>query len=398
MSDAPDDLLARLRVLPAVAALAGEPGVHAVGGAVRDLLLGGEPHEVDLVVEDDAVALARRLGLELVAVHERFGTVTVRIGGAVADLTSARRERYGRPGALPEVELGVSLAADLERRDFTVNAIAVALEDGRVAAVPEAFEDLAAGRLRVLHPRSFSDDPTRLVRGARYAARLGFEYDGATAKLARAAIEAGAPATVSGSRLGAELGLLLREPQPEAIQRLAWGGLGEAVLGAELRPDPESLRRALALCPPEARADLVALAASWPARGEEVTRRSRELGFTAGELVVLGAAASLPFVLDSLEDAGGEGPPPRSKADGVLRRKPLELAVLAAAAGRPGAAAARRWLEVDRHRRLAISGDDLVEGGLSGPAVGTGLAAARAAMLDGTAPDRDAQLAAALAA
>jgi tRNA nucleotidyltransferase (CCA-adding enzyme) len=203
------DLLERLGRLPAVAALDGEEAVYVVGGAVRDLLLGREPRELDFVVEGDAVAVARRTGGRVIA-HERFGTATVTVPGATFDLTSARRERYERPGALPTVELGASLREDLERRDFTVNAIALHLADGELTSHPRAREDLDARRLRVLHDGSFLDDPTRLLRLARYSARLGFEPDPETDALAAEAIAGGALDTVTGARLGAELRLLLR--------------------------------------------------------------------------------------------------------------------------------------------------------------------------------------------
>ncbi|MBA3408964.1 MAG: polya polymerase, partial [Solirubrobacterales bacterium] len=125
-------LLERLRDLPSagpvLAALDGERHVWAVGGAVRDLLLGSVPSDLDLVVEGDAVAVARRAAARLggeVLVHERFGTATVRGAAAVFDLAGARRESYPRPGALPVVELGAALADDLARRDFTVNTLAL---------------------------------------------------------------------------------------------------------------------------------------------------------------------------------------------------------------------------------------------------------------------------------
>lgn len=403
MPEAPDELLAALRALPAVAALRGEPGVHAVGGAVRDLLLGRRPHEVDLVVEGDAVALVRRLGLPIAAAHERFGTATVRLpDGATADLASARTERYDRPGALPEVAVGATLEDDLRRRDFTVNAIAVALDDGRMTPVPGALDDLGAGVLRVLHPGSFADDPTRLLRGARYGARLGFAYDTETEALARAAVAGGALDTVTRSRLGSELRLLLREPQPDAVERLAEHGLGQALFPSRhlsgFAAEPGYLERALALTPSDADPGLVALAAALRVTAAELGVRLRELGVPARQAGVLRAAEGLGSVLDALEDRVDDEPPSRGEIDGVLQRKPPEVAVLAAATPGAGGDAARRWLQEDRHRRLEITGDDLVAAGLSGPALGAGLAAARAAMLDGTAPDRETQLAVALAA
>src|SRR5687767_4036534 len=131
------NLLERLGRPPAVTALDGEEAVYVVGGAVRDLLLGRTPHELDFVVEGDAVEVARRAARRIggrVVVHDRFGTATVEGPDTVFDLAGARRERYQRPGALPEVELGASLGDDLARRDFTVNAIAMHLMDGELAA------------------------------------------------------------------------------------------------------------------------------------------------------------------------------------------------------------------------------------------------------------------------
>ena len=379
---------AGLLALPGVARLAREPGVHVVGGAVRDVLLGRDPVEVDVVVEGDAVALARRLG-PVLAVHERFGTATVELDGTRVDLASARRERYAAPGALPDVELGATIEEDLRRRDFTINAIAVRLADNVVTAVPGAIDDLRGSLLRVLHRGSFSDDPTRLLRLARYGARLGFVPEPATAALAETAVRDGAVTTVTPSRLGAELRLLLREPQPAALLELERAWLGVAVVGESFGVDAGLVRRALALCPQDARADLVALAAC--CRGAQVGRRLTELGFSAREAAVVAEAASLDALLGALE-AGAQS------ADGLLSRKPIEAAVVVAAAGGPEGEAARKWLTETRHLRLAITGDDLVAAGLSGPAVGAALAAARAAMIDGRAPDREAQLAVALGA
>src|SRR4051812_5556600 len=194
-----------------LSAVEGEPGVHVVGGAVRDALGGQVPRELDLVVEGDAVAVARhaaeRVGGTL-TLHERFGTATVRTGDFAFDLAGARREVYERPGALPTVELGATLEEDLARRDFTVNAMAVSLADGRLTTWPGAREDLDAGRLRILHDGSFADDPTRMLRLLRYAARLEFAIEPGTAAL----IDPSLLHTVTGDRAGNERRLLLREP------------------------------------------------------------------------------------------------------------------------------------------------------------------------------------------
>ena len=375
----PVDLLERLGRPPAVAALAGEDAVYVVGGAVRDLLLGRDPLELDFVVEGDAIAVARRTGGRVIA-HERFGTATVQLPGATFDLTSARREHYERPGALPTVELGASLREDLERRDFTVNAIALHLADGELTWRREARGDLEARRLRVLHDGSFLDDPTRLLRLARYSARLGFEPEVRTDRLAAEAIAGGALPTVTGSRLGAELRLLLREPQPAALLALERNGLGRALLGDAFAPDERTIAVAHELSP----GGLAALAASLGG-GDGVPMLDR-LAFPAHDRDAVARAAAIE--------------PAAAGTDVELwerfRREPPEAVAVAGARG--DAEAARRWLDDVRERRLEIDGNDIVAAGLSGPAVGEALDRAMRSMLEGRAATREAQLAAALGA
>ena len=372
----PVDLLERLGRPPAVAALDGEDAVYVVGGAVRDLLLGRDPLELDFVVEGDAIAVARRAGGRVIA-HERFGTATVQLPDATFDLTSARREHYERPGALPTVEVGASLREDLERRDFTVNAIALHLADGELIWHPDAREDLDAGRLRVLHDGSFLDDPTRLLRLARYSARLGFEPEERTDRLAAEAIAGGALQTVTGTRLGAELRLLLREPQPAALMALERNGLGRALLGDAFAPDEQAIAVAHELSPG-------GLAALGAAISGEVAPMLDRLAFPAHDRDVVARAAAIE--------------PAAAGTDVELwerfRREPPEAVAVAGARG--DAEAARRWLEDLRHRRLEIDGNDVVAAGLSGPAVGEALDRATRAMLEGRAPTREDQLAAAV--
>jgi tRNA nucleotidyltransferase (CCA-adding enzyme) len=380
------DILRDLGRPPAVEALAGEDAVYVVGGAVRDLLLRRRPHELDFVVEGDAVAVAQRAARRLggrVIVHDRFGTATVEAPDATFDLAGARKERYPQQGALPEVELGASLQDDLGRRDFTVNAIALHLTDGELVFHAGAREDLEARRLRVLHDASFQDDPTRLLRLARYSARLGFDVDPHTDELAAAAIAAGAPATVTGSRLGAELRLLAREPQPAALAALDRNGLGTALLGPAFAVDPELVARAVALTPRDGDAGLAALATTLVGT-EDVGAALDRLAFPAYEReTVAGAAAA---------------PPLRAKSDAELWRtlRKARPEAVAVAGARGDTEAARRWLDDIRHRRLAIDGHDIVAAGLHGPAVGEALEAATEAMLEGRADTREEQLAAAL--
>src|SRR5947208_15725938 len=146
------------RLLPALDAL--EPG-FLVGGAVRDLLLGRGTVDLDVAIEGDARAVARELAGRLggeAKEHERFGTATVRAGDLVVDLATTRRETYAEPGALPEVEPS-SIEEDLARRDFTVNAMAMRLPDGEILDPHKGRADLEGRVIRVLHDRSFVDDP-----------------------------------------------------------------------------------------------------------------------------------------------------------------------------------------------------------------------------------------------
>jgi tRNA nucleotidyltransferase (CCA-adding enzyme) len=393
----PVDARERLGWPEAVAAVEGEDAVYVVGGAVRDVLLGRTPKQLDFVVEGDAVAVARRVAEALggrAVVHDRFGTVAVEAPDAIFDVAGARRERYQRPGALPDVELGATLREDLERRDFTVNAIALHLADGELIFAPGAREDLDAGTLRVLHDDSFRDDPTRLLRLARYAARLGFEPDEHTDTLAREAIESGAIDTVTGSRLGAELRLLLHEPQPAALMALARHDLGRALLGPTFAVNPATVHRAMTIAPADARADLVALASTLGGDRREIAARLDDLAFPASERdIVAHTAASAGYLTDVFIDD-----PPVTDLElwRALRKQPPETVAVAGAYD--GEEAARRWLEDVRHRRLAITGDDIVAAGLYGPAVGEALDRAMVAMLAGRASGRDEQLAAALGA
>jgi tRNA nucleotidyltransferase (CCA-adding enzyme) len=360
-----------------LAAVAGASGVHVVGGAVRDALRGQVPRELDLVVEGDAAAIARlaaeRVGGEL-TVHERFGTATIRTGDFAFDVAGARRERYERPGALPTVELGATIEEDLARRDFTVNAMAVSLVDGHLTTWPGAREDLDAGILRVLHDGSFADDPTRMLRLLRYAARLEFAIEPHTEAL----IDPQLLDTVTGDRAGNELRLLLREPR-KALELLDHYGLGRALLGERFEVNWLAER---------AGGGVLSLAACCTAIDRvSLTAALDHLGFGRQDRdVVVAAADGFKRLHGSLDG---------SDADvwRLLRRERVETAQLLAAAGDPGA---QRWLERIRHRKLSISGDDLVAAGLTGAQVGDGLSRAMVALLDGRAPGREDQLRAAL--
>jgi tRNA nucleotidyltransferase (CCA-adding enzyme) len=379
----PRQALDALRALPCGARVLGvlrdDTRVHLVGGAVRDLLLGRAPREIDLVVEGDVDEVAARLGGTITA-HDRFGTARVEDGDCRIDLARARRERYAHPGALPEVQ-PATLEDDLRRRDVTVNAMAIDLSDGALHAVPGATDDLRDGVLRVLHDASFIDDPTRLWRIARYAARLGFEVDPHTRALAARAD----PSTVSGDRLGAELRLALREPDPPAALRAA-RDLNAALLPPGFDPDPRSLAGALAVLPADGRRDLVTLAAA--TAGLDVRALLRwldDMAFTAADRDTVAAASRF-----------STGAPLRaarapSEIARAARGAPVEAVALA------GGENARRWLGDLRHVRLEITGDDLLAAGVpQGPEVGERLRRALDRKLDGEVSGRDEELRAAL--
>jgi len=223
LSAARRELLAHVRRI----AEAGRLPVYLVGGFVRDLLLGLTPDDFDFVVEGDAPALARAVARELggeVMAHAPFGTATwFDPGGAAIDFATARTETYPQPAALPVVTPGASIAADLHRRDFTINAMALRVDGAHFGELLDPHggqSDLAARAVRVLHPGSFVDDPTRLFRAVRYEQRLGFTIASGTLALIPGAWDA--LAALTGDRVRHEFELIFREPRVVAmLARLA---------------------------------------------------------------------------------------------------------------------------------------------------------------------------------
>lgn len=199
---------------------AGDAALYLVGGTVRDLLLGAGIKDLDLVVEGNVAKLGAKLQLELggtLSAHVEFGTATLTLpSGLELDLAAAREETYARPGALPDV-VPSSIRKDMSRRDFSINAMALRLNPAPLQLLDpySGQADLHARHLRVLHPLSFLEDPTRIVRGARLAGRLGFRFEGGTAERARVALSSNYLANLSRSRSRAELELTLAEPRVE---------------------------------------------------------------------------------------------------------------------------------------------------------------------------------------
>jgi tRNA nucleotidyltransferase (CCA-adding enzyme) len=225
-SGMPEESLALLRTIGEIADARGV-GAFVVGGVVRDLLLGIANLDMDVVVDEEAPAFADEAARSLggsVKAHTRFGTaILVLPGGRKVDLATARSEVYERPGALPTVSTGTILD-DLRRRDFTINSMAVRLNANAFGTLIDHFggeADLEAGVLRVITDRSFDDDPTRILRGVRFAARFSYRFEERTERLLREAIGRDALSTVSGERLMNEIALILSEPDPRpALERM----------------------------------------------------------------------------------------------------------------------------------------------------------------------------------
>jgi tRNA nucleotidyltransferase (CCA-adding enzyme) len=194
-----------LPILEAAATLGGETGqsVGVVGGGVRDLLLDRTIREVDVVIEPPVRAiaeeLARRYNGKLIS-HDAFHTFTISLpSGSKLDLVTAREETYRASGALPDVTPS-TLEKDLKRRDFTINAMALLLNRQRFGELLDPHQgqaDLKLGLIRILHPMSFVDDPTRLFRAVRFAARFKFSLEAETEILALKAVRSHLPHALS---------------------------------------------------------------------------------------------------------------------------------------------------------------------------------------------------------
>ena len=361
----PQRLAERLAALPGIERLreaAAGIAAYLVGGAVRDLLLGRDRADIDVAVEGEVAELARRLGGE-VRSHQRFDTATVRVDGLEVDLAATRSETYAHPGALPEVR-PATLAADLHRRDFTVNAMAVELSGDPELIDPHGgLEDLQRGELQVLHPRSFEDDPTRSLRAARYAARYGFALERATEELIRRANLS----TVSRDRVEAELRKLAAEPEARrAFELLSeWGLL-------ELQPGALELAAAVG----------------------ELTASEPWLQ-VAGRADAVLAATLGRGVTEAYQLASAEPARPSEAVERARGRSGVELALARAL----GAEWLDRYVAEWREVRLEIDGRALIaEGVAEGPALGRGLREALRAKLDGEVHGREEELRAAIAA
>ncbi|OPY59044.1 MAG: CCA-adding enzyme [Pelotomaculum sp. PtaU1.Bin035] len=194
--------------------------VYAAGGIVRDLFLGIECLDIDLVVEGNGIELAEAMSKEYhgrLRAHPKFGTAKILFpDGRQVDVTTARVEFYQHPAAMPQVEMS-SLQQDLYRRDFSINAMAVSLNRGSFGDVVDFFggrEDLERGLIRVLHNLSFIEDPTRILRAVKFEKRYHMNLESQTQMLIKEAIRNNMLARVSVERVWEELKYIFREPRP----------------------------------------------------------------------------------------------------------------------------------------------------------------------------------------
>jgi tRNA nucleotidyltransferase (CCA-adding enzyme) len=334
---------------------------YLVGGVVRDLLLGAGGADLDVAIEGGAEALSDVPGY-MPERDELFLTGRIEAGDHEIDIAQTRAEVYPRPGALPEVR-SAPLGEDLARRDFTVNAMAFPLTENPELIDPHSgIEDLRSGRLRVLHERSFIDDPTRALRAARYAARFGFDLDPDTARLLAEADLS----TVSEDRIQNELRKIAGEDDPaRALQLIVdWGVM--PIL------DPAA-----------------------PGRAAKVSRLASEppwAGWVDRELaVMLAIVRPLPQIRE-LAAASVE-----RRSEGVRLASPWDPAQLLVARSL-GAEWLDGYAQEWRHVRLEITCEDLIAAGIpEGPAIGHGLEAALSGKLDGELSGRDEELRIALA-
>lgn len=359
-----------------------------VGGIVRDMLIGYPNTDLDVTIEGDAVRIARDYAKSVggsVRGITRFKTCKVEGGPAgVIDFASTRTEAYSRPGALPDVKPVADIISDLERRDFAVNAMAVGLTGACYGMLLDPFDgwgDLERGQLSVLHPESFRDDPTRILRGVRFAARYGYRFGRHTRGFIDECIAQGCMQTISGKRVRRELGLIFLEDNVVAAIRLIEKMGFLLTVAKSLGFDREKVRRLRA-------ADRVARKlCGWAGRGEfdfaiywfgyffmgrasEAERLALYLNLDRKTKKVCLWAAS--EIQGAAEDLSALKPGDAYGATRLLRALPFEsLALLYFSSARRERGIIEKYMTKWRKVKPLLKGADLVALGIrQGPAVG----------------------------
>jgi tRNA nucleotidyltransferase (CCA-adding enzyme) len=362
---------------------------YLVGGPVRDILLGRDTIDIDLTLERDASTLARALAKRLEGRLRSFPQfLTYKVTTPEfpeIDITTARKERYRKPGALPAVTAG-RLKDDLVRRDFSINAIALDLLDGRMHDPTEGVKDIEAGVVRVLHDQSFVDDPTRIFRATRLAARLGFSIEAHTTELMLEAIEAGALATVTKERIWRELFLAMdEEVAPQVLADLFAHGALAPLFGrradAELRARLDLIQQQLASSPD---VDRHVLYTGALLRGDASPVDFEGSGFSQKRARALVEIANeFPRVLEELTTATDD----RDRFL-ICRSVSPEMLALIAAERPDQRTVLQRFAEYEKFR-LPLRGNDLEVPG--GPHVAQALEQTRAAVFSGEIPPEQAR-------
>jgi tRNA nucleotidyltransferase (CCA-adding enzyme) len=379
-----------------------EVPVYLVGGAVRDLLLTGKLRDLDLVVEGSGADFAHALGERLdapVRTHPQFLTAEVEDPlGLHIDIASSRAESYPEPAVLPVVREG-SLEEDLDRRDFTVNTLAVRLRPDAGFELIDSrggVQDLEDSLLRILHSRSFVDDPTRAFRAVRLETRLGLRLEPESKRLLNQAVEKQIVDRLSPARLRQEVVYLFGELEnlEASLRRMDELGLLRT-LHPRLSFDEQDAERLTRVTDQIVRLHdkgielpalefwrLALMSLAWrlePAVREELVDRLGLVG--ADRELLLGFRQRLEAAASDLD---GSRVQPHLAARSLARLQAEEQVLLSALGDDEVKAWVERWLEELRHIELTISGQDLLARGASpGPAIGAVLTATLEARLDG---------------
>lgn len=404
----PPDTAGLIKKLGEAAAAAGLKA-FITGGFVRDLMLGVPVGDIDLAVEGPAGKFAEDvagiLGGKLL-VHDRFKTATVFLGkGARIDVSAAREERYDRPAALPRV-VSSSIYNDLFRRDFTVNALAVSISPGTSGELIDCFgglEDLGGGIIRVLHEKSFEDDPTRVFRAVRFAHRLGFEIEAGTKRLMAAAAAGRFCENLTGARLRNEIELLFKERNPAAAAAMMRAhGIHICIHPrASLTPRKiKAIEKLQDIIPAAEETESLRGTAPWLAYfmcalkgmdGDSLACLSKRLMLGRGEARAL---KSLPLADSLLKEINSVETMPCSEVYSLAGRAPREAVIVALSeAGAEQAAAFMRKLGRAERRKAETTGSDLLKMGFpQGPVIERVLAEVSRARMDGRLESKEEEL------
>lgn len=364
------------------------------GGWVRDLLLDRPGHDIDLVVEGDGLSLAEELARTTdaqITSHDRFKTARLLLEGFTLDIATSRREFYPHPGSLPIVE-PAPIEQDLKRRDFTINAMAIAASGSDFGTLIDPINgrfDLENGFIRILHPGSFRDDANRIFRAVRYEQRFDFTIEPDT--LNHLKRDKSYLSTISPDRLRYEFECILHETKPEKALLRA----GElSVLGAVFRPlgfNPQQFKwfqSARALYSPELPTPAIYFGLmAQPLGAKETAELCPRLNLPAEICRVL---ADFRLLESRLADLAAPGLKPSSIFSLLQNLHPGAIRIGLVVAAHPDARSNLEWfLKELRHVRPILGGHDLKLAGIpEGPRIGQVLRAIQYARLDGTAVTR----------